>query len=393
VRAPRLLIASSVPSTLTAFLLPYAEHYRARGWRVDAVSNGAPDCEACVRAFDQVHHVPWTRSPRDLVNLTLAPRLLRRLVAEHGYHLVHVHDPIAAFVTRFGLRRARQRLGVQVVYTAHGFHFHRGAPALANLVFRSAERLASTWTDHLIVINREDLQAARSFPLGRRGGVTYMPGIGIDTAAYAPERVSDEAVARVRAELGLASGQPLLLMVAELNPGKRHRDAIEALARAGREDVVLAFAGEGPLAEDLAALAARLGIARQVRILGFRDDVPALLRASFALILPSEREGLPRCIMEAASLERPTIATRIRGVVELVDGSSGVLCEVGDIDALSRAIRELADEPERAAAMGAAARERVREFDLTRVLELHDTLYARLLADRSATADATSSMV
>lgn len=391
--APRLLIASSVPSTLTAFLLPYAAHYRRRGWRVDAISNGAPDCEACVRAFDQVHHVPWTRSPRDPVNLSQAPRVLRRVVARHSYDLVHVHDPIAAFVTRFALRRARRRLGVRVVYTAHGFHFHRGAPALRNLVFRSAEYVASAWTDHLIVINREDLDAARSFPLARRGGVTYMPGIGIDTAAYAPEHVSDDAVARVRAELGLAPGQPLLLMVAELNAGKRHRDAIEALARAGRDDVVLAFAGEGPLAGDLAALAVRLGVAARVRLLGFRSDVPALLRASFALILPSEREGLPRCIMEASSLERPTIATRIRGVVELVDASSGVLSEVGDIDALSRAIRDLADDPELAATMGAAARERVRAFDLARVIELHDALYARLLVDPSATADATSSMV
>lgn len=384
--APRLLVATSVPSTLTAFLLPYARHYRARGWRVDAVTHGGSDCGACREAFDEVHEISWTRRPADPVNLLHAPRELRRLQARERYDLVHVHDPVAAFVTRFALRRLRGRPGGPgVVYTAHGFHFHGGGAPHANLAFRAAETLASRWTDRLVVINREDLAAARSFPMPE-DHVVHMPGIGVDTSRYDPAAVDDAEVERVRDELGLG-GRKLLMMVAEFNPGKRHRDAVEALARSGREDVVLGLAGEGPLTDEVRARAEELGVGDRVRFLGYRNDVPALLRTSIGLILPSEREGLPRCLMEASCLERPVIATRIRGVTELVgDGESGILADVGDVDALAQAIATLAREPGTGLAMGRAGRERMRAFDLRHVLRLHDELYADVLDSRRASA-------
>ncbi|MEJ2357267.1 MAG: glycosyltransferase [Deinococcales bacterium] len=376
--APRLLLLSSVPSTLTAFLLPYAAHYRERGWRVDAACRGGTLCAPCAAAFDHVYEVPWTRDPLDPVNLTAAPRAVRRLVHEHGYAIVHAHDPVAGFVTRLALRDLRRRLGVRVVVTAHGFHFFRGNSAARNLVFRTLERTASRWTDALVVINREDLAAAQRFGIASER-VVYMPGIGVDTARYDPARVSAAAVGAVRRELALEEGQPLLLMVAEFNPGKRHLDAVEALARCGRERVVLACAGLGPRMEAVRAQAERLGLADRVRLLGYRDDVPALLRASLALLLPSEREGLPRSVMEALALERPVIASRIRGVEELVDEGTGILHEVGDVEALAAAIRRLVDDPAEAAAMGRRGRLAMRPFDLTQVLALHDVLYERLL--------------
>lgn len=379
--APRLLIATSVPSTLTAFLLPYARHYRAKGWRVDAVTHGGDDCDPCREAFDAVHEIPWTRRPADRVNLVQAPRVLRELQEREGYDLVHAHDPIAAFVTRFALRHVRRRSGVRVIYTAHGFHFHGGGSPLRNLVYRALEHTASRWTDYLVVINEEDREAARSFPIPSER-IVHMPGIGVDTSVYDPARVSDANIARVRRELGLQGADRLLLMVAEFNPGKRHRDAVEALARADRPDVVLAFAGEGPLMEEVQAQVRRAGLGSRVRFLGYRDDVPVLLRASAGLILPSEREGLPRSVMEASCLERPVVATRIRGVRELVNSDTGILHAVGDVEALAAAIRTLADEPEQARAMGRRGREAMRRFDLENVLSLHDDLYARALPGR-----------
>ena len=407
-RAPRLLIAANLPM-VEAFLLPYAQHYRALGWRVDLAANGATRSGPCREAFDATHDVAWTRSPRDLGSVLRAARTLRELVAGEGYDIVHVHNPIPALVTRWALRRLRRERGTRVVYTVHGFHFFRGGPPLRNALYRALERAAGRWTDALVVINREDLAAARRFPRPGAARVVYMPGIGIDTRRYAPERVPEAAVAAARAELtraeltraGLTGGgraggagagdvaavedpagtEPttVLLMVAELNPGKRHRDAVAALARCGRPDIVLACAGRGPLEGAVAEQARALGVGAQVALLGYRDDVPALLRACDALVLPSEREGLPRSIMEAMSLERPVIATRIRGVSELVSDETGVLCPVGDVAALSAAMRAMADDPARRAAMGRRARQAIAPFDLARVMALHDALYAELL--------------
>lgn len=386
--APRLLYATSVPDTLRAFLLPYGEHYRARGWRVHAAAAGASGCDACLGAFDAVHDLPWTRHPSDSANLREAPRALRALVREQGFDLVHAHDPIAGFVTRLALRRMRAEAEVGVVTTAHGFHFFAGNAWHRNLLYGAVEWLASHWTDAQVVINREDEAAVRRWRFASRDRTMYMPGIGVDTSVYDPKRVSDADVAQVRAELGLHDEQQLLLMVAELNPGKRHRDAVAALAAAERPEVVLGCAGVGPLGPEIEAQARTLGLEGRVRLLGYRRDVPALLRTSFALVLPSEREGLPRCIMEASCLERPVIATRIRGVTELVSPETGVLVEVGDVAALAAAIRRLVDCPAEAAALGAAGPDAMRRFDLRNVLALHDALYERLLAAkvRSATS-------
>lgn len=383
--APRLLVTTNVPSTLTAFLLPYAEHFRARGWRVDAACNGGPACEACAEAFDHVYHVPWTRRPADRVNFWGAPRALRRLVAEQGYDIVHTHDPVAAFVTRLALRGVRRRRGVTVVYTAHGFHFYRGAPPIDNLLYGTVETIASRWTDELVVMNREDLEAARRFPMPE-DRITYMPGIGVDMSRYDPGRVTADAVAAVRRELGLADDRRLLLMVAEFLPRKGHLDAVAALARAGDERVVLACAGDGPTMDAARAEAERLGVGGRVRFLGFRNDIGTLLQASFALILPSRLEGLPRCIMEASCLERPTVAYRIRGVSELIDDTTGVLCEPGDVEALASAVRRLAGDPETVRAMGVRARQKMDAFELGHLLELHERLYARALARRGGAA-------
>ena len=381
-RTPRLLIAANLPM-LAAFLLPYAEHFRERGWRVDALANGATRDEQAVSTFDRVHDISWTRSPKDVGGLMRAAWDVRRLVQREEYDIVHVHGPIPAFVTRWALRHSRKATGTKVVYTVHGFHFHRGGPFFRNAAYGTLERTAAPWTDEIVVINHEDLAAALRFRVPGPEHVTLMPGIGVDTSRYAPSAISDDVVAVVRKELDLGPEQVALLMIAELNPGKRHLDAIEALARCGRGNAVLLCAGRGPLHDAIEARARALGVGPRVRLLGYRNDIPALLRASDALVLPSEREGLPRSVMEALCLERPVIATRIRGVTELVTNETGILCEVGDLDALGEAMRFLADYPRERAEMGRRGRVAMADFDLRRVIHLHDELYERVLGDRA----------
>jgi len=379
--ATRLLITTSVPSTLTAFLLPFARHFRERGFVVHAASNGVTSCDACREAFDEVFELPWTRRPRDPANVIEAPRRLRALVRARRYDLVHAHDPVAAFVTRFALRNVKRSGRPRVVYTAHGFHFHGEGGRLSNLAFLAAERLAGRWTDYLVVINRDDEREAKRHRIVPSDRLRYMPGIGVDLDHYDAGRVTPAEVRALRAEIGVDERAPLLTMVGEFNPGKRHRDAVRAVALARRRDVHLVLAGVGPLMDDVRELACSLEVANRVHLLGYRTDVPTLMAAAFATILPSEREGLPRCIMESMCLERPVIATRIRGVRELVDEETGILTDVGDVEAMARAIDTLADDGARANRLGWRGRERIRAFDLHRVLALHDELYAEALAD------------
>ncbi len=378
----RLLQVATIHETIRAFLLPIARHFRGSGWRVDAMARGVTGCAECREAFDRVFDADWSRNPLAPRNLFRRAGEVRKVVEDGAYDIVHVHTPVGAYVTRMALRNNHGKPGSpKVVYTVHGFHFHRGGHPLRNAVFLLLEKLAGRWTDYLVVINHQDEAAAKRYRIVAPERVRYMPGIGVDTARWSPEAVPPEEVARVRAELNLQPGDRLLLMVAEFIPRKRHRDALHAFARLERNDVHLAFAGTGPLLEESKRLAAESGLDGRVHFLGFRRDVAALMRSSAAVLLPSEREGLPRSLLEALSLEAPAIGSQIRGTRGLMSDGSGVLVPVGDVAALSEAMRRLLDHPEEAEAMAKQGRRRILEsYSRKHILELHDALYREALS-------------
>ena len=192
----RLLVITTVPASLRGFLLPFAYHFRAKGWWVDAMAQGVSTCAECLEAFDQVWEVEWSRNPLDPQNLSVAPRQIREVLAQGRYDLVHVHTPVAAFVTRYALNGFRKRGRPKVIYTAHGFHFYRGGALTKNAIFLSLEKLAGRWTDYLVVINREDEVAAKRYRIVPTERVRYMPGIGVDAECYSPSTIPEAEVVR-----------------------------------------------------------------------------------------------------------------------------------------------------------------------------------------------------
>jgi len=379
---PRLLIATTIQATLEGFLLPYATHFRAQGWSVDALARGVTESIPCGEAFDQCFEADWTRNPLDMAGLIRSAAALRSLVTREKYDLVHVHTPLAAFTTRFALRNLRRELGLKVVYTAHGFHFHEGRSALGNALFAAAERLAGRWTDRLVVINRTDEREALRREIVPPARLRYMPGIGLDLGRYSPEATPDEEVESVRSELGLRPGQPLFLMVAEFNPGKRHRDLLTAFADLGDPEAHLAFAGTGPELDGLSQWCTDRGLDGRAHFLGHRRDIPALMRASLATVLPSEREGLPRSVMESMALGVPVIGSDARGVRDLLEECGGVMVPVGDSAGLKVAMLNLLKDPEAARRMGEAARGKMAVYDISNLLQHHEALYHELLSDQ-----------
>lgn len=378
----RLLQVTTLDIMLEWFLLPFGRWFRKRGWKVDALASGAASSDDCQAAFDRAFDCSWTRSPFSLRNYTTAPRIVRRVVAEGKYDIVHVHTPIAAFVTRWALRKMRRRGEVAVVYTAHGFHFHERGHPLKNVLFRSAEKLAGRWTDRLVVLTPADLDAAIEERLIDRDRLHLIPSIGIDSDRYDPAAVPDESVAALRAELGIPSDEAVLLAAARIAGGKHHDDMLRAAART-KQPVHLLFAGEGPLEQELEDLAGSLGIADRVHFLGHRADVPVLIKASAATLIASEREGLSVFALESMSMGVPVVGTDIRGVRELVgDDECGTLFPVGDVDAFVAAIDELLASPDVAATKGSRGRHLVRAYSVESVLAAYEELYLDVIRGR-----------
>ena len=185
---PKLLIVTTIPMTIKGFLLPYAVYFRNKGWQVDALTGDGLTLSEVKDHFDNIWTVKWARNPLNINNLLGTPRRIQEIVRKNDYDLVHVHTPVASFVTRFSLRKLKRVGKPKVIYTAHGFHFFKGNNPLKNCLFLSLERIASSWTDHLIVINQEDYDAANRYrhAPNPKTGVSFLNGIGIDLIMKLP---------------------------------------------------------------------------------------------------------------------------------------------------------------------------------------------------------------
>jgi glycosyltransferase involved in cell wall biosynthesis len=376
---PKLLVITTVPLTLKMFLLPIARHFRDKGWKVDALARGAKSDSCCCKEFNEVSDISWSRNPLLLGNVLKAVREVRSVLMHGEYDIVHVHTPIAAFIARFALRQLRDKKKFKVIYTAHGFHFYKGSP-LENNIYLLLEKVAGRWTDYLITINNEDTNAAKKYKIVAHNKIIFMPGIGVDTRQFDPAKISNERVDAIHRELGSSVKGKMFLMVAEFNRGKRHADCLKAFARLGDTDIHLVFAGDGPLFTEVRRLAAKLQITTKVHFLGYRTDIPALIKSASAIILPSEREGLPRCVMESLSMEVPVIGADVRGIRDLIGGRCGILVPVGDVSALTRAMKWVVGCPEAAREMGRQGRILMRsQYDIARILERHEHLYEEAL--------------
>ena len=380
--APSLLIVTTVPGTIASFLLPYADHLRAQGWRVDAATSPGSETAELVGRFDRLWPVRWSRRTLDPRNLTLGLLALRRVLRRGRFDLVHTHTPVASLVTRLAVATLRPSRRPAVVYTAHGFHFgvsDREGPA--ERLFAVLERLGGRWTDRLVVINADDFDSARRRRLVSPDRLRHLPGIGVDLDWYRPTEAVADGAAQLRHHLGLSAGDALFSMLAYFDPGKNHQLVLRALSHLNRADIHVAFAGRGPLEARLREEAARWGVASQVHFLGVVGDVRPLVAASVATLLPSYREGLSRAVLESLAMGVPVVGSRIRGITELVEPDGGLLVDPDDAGALAAAMEKILEDVG-ACFDGAAVARRLEAYGIGPLLHAHDDLYNELLPQR-----------
>jgi len=375
---PRILFVSTVTGMIRAFLVPHMEMLRAKGWAVEIAGNPGrrSGTDALVEAGYRVHPLPFQRRLLAFGNIA-AVWWLRRLLRDGQYDIVHVHSPVAGVLARLAARTVDSR--AKVLYTAHGFHFFRGAPWYYWALYYPAERLAARWTDGLIVMNEEDFDHGLRLGFVARESLSLVHGVGVDLEVYGGQ-ASDRG--RIRREMGCGEGEILITCVAEFIPRKNHRFLLEAwgAVESRCEDARLLLVGTGQLLDDVRREVRRRSNQR-VHVLGFRRDVPEILRASDALVLTSKHEGLARCIMEAMAAGLPVVTTNVRGSRDLVeDEVTGLLVEPGDVRALVAALVRIIQSPDLRIRMGTAGRERIEACALDRVLDEMWAIYRTFMS-------------
>jgi glycosyltransferase involved in cell wall biosynthesis len=348
------------------FHISLACHPRG-GW----VSRGAALSEAFRR-------VPTLVRPISPLNDLRAAVELIRLMRRERFHIVHTHTSKAGIVGRLAARLARVPV---VVHTPHGTVFHESfLSPLMQRVIALAERAAACRCDCIITKSAREADEyvrRRIAPAGKFHTIHS----GLDMPALECANIAPRAV---RASLRIADGQPVVLYPARFVPEKDHASFLRAfeMVLESVPNAVAVLAGDGPLRMAIERQAAPLIQSRSLLSLGFREDVPQLMRAADLCVNASLTEGLPLTVAEALALGRPVVATDVGGTREIIrDGETGLLVRASDSFALGRAILRLLANPELARELGEAGQRLARPiFDMNKMIANTTELYENLWA-------------
>lgn len=332
-RNKKILLIATVQSHICQFHRPLVAMLHEHGCEVHvAARNNLAEKNGLKLDFvEQVFDVPFQRSPFSPKNFK-AYQQLGKIIDEGGYDVIHCNTPVGGVLGRLAARKARKH-GTKVFYTAHGFHFYKGAPKKNWLIWYPVEKFMCRYTDKLITINEEDFHLAQSkFPVES----FHIHGVGVSTERYHLHSAAEEET--LRSKEHLSAEDFVVLCTGELNANKDQQTLIRAavLCRDRIPELKVLLAGNGPLESALRDQIANQHAEGFIRLLGYRTDLERIVPAADVIVSCSHREGLGLNLIEGMLCGKPVIAAENRGHRELAeDGVTGYLFPAGDDCALS----------------------------------------------------------
>lgn len=346
----KAIILTTVPSTIEQFNMANIKLLKKLGYEVEVASNfnltGNID-NTRLENFKKelkdmgikIINIGFSRNLLNISNIKAYFQLKKRFKNEH-YKIIHCHTPICSVLTRIVARKTRKK-GTKVIYTAHGFHFYKGAPLLNWIIYYPIEKICAKWTDCLITINEEDYNLAKTKFKAKK--IELINGIGVDESKF-NFLITDEEKEKIREELKLKKDDFVLIQVGELNKNKNQIMTINAVKELVQEnlDIKLLLVGKGNLKDYYIKKIKEYNLEDNIFLLGYRKDIPQLLKISDCLISTSKREGLPVNLIEAAMSKLPIIATNCRGNREIAKK----VVEIDDVKQLYENIKKCIDNRE-----------------------------------------------
>ena len=334
----RVLMLASVASMIDQFNMPNIQLLQEMGYEVDVACNfekgntcSDEKIEKLKSTLNEIHvrfyQVDFARDITQVFQNVKAFRQVNQILKKNQYTFIHCHSPIGGVAGRV-LGKLNK---TKVIYTAHGFHFYKGAPLKNWVIFYPVEKILSRYTDILITINKEDYE--RAIEKFKAKKTVYIPGVGVDIEKFAPRKSGRK---KIREELKIAPGQLMLLSVGELNENKNHVSVIRAIKG---WDLTYVIVGQGEEKDYLTKVAKEYGV--DLRLIGFRNDVADFYDAADLYILPSVREGLNVSLMEAMASGLPCVVSEIRGNMDLIDDKGGKLFKADSVQDCREAIEEV----------------------------------------------------
>lgn len=322
----KVLFTATVDSHILQFHLPFLKLFKEKGYEVHVATNGNEEIPYC----DVKHVVSFERSPFKINNLK-AIKQLKEIINEEKFDIIHTHTPMGSVVTRLAAKKARKKYHTRVIYTAHGLHFFKGAPLKNWIIFYPVEKYLSKYTDTLILINQEDYDLCKR-KFKKCKNIQYVPGVGIDEEKFNFTMTEEEKI-ELRESLGLKKDDFVMIYPAEISKRKMQEWLINSISDLLKEhkDIHLLLPGQDSLNGKCQKLVKQLNLEDQIHFLGYRKDIPKLLKISDLAVSSASQEGLPVNIMEAMYVGLPIVASNCRGNRDLVqDGVNGYLVNLND---------------------------------------------------------------
>lgn len=377
----KALIITSVASMVDQFLLPNLFLLQDMGYEIHVACNfekGSTCSEEKIQNLKRTlteknikfYQIDFERDVTHIFGHVMAYRQLSAIVKSNAFDLIHCHSPIGGMLGRLVARKQRKK-GAKVFYTAHGFHFYKGAPLKNWLIYYPVEKFCSRFTDVLITINKEDYSLAKRKMRAKR--IEHVPGVGINLSSF--ENVSIDR-AQKRRELGVPEDAFLLVSVGEVNKNKNHQVIVKAMAKFNNPNVHYVIAGIGDQEETLTKLAESFGVESQLHLLGFRKDIPEIDSVADVFCFPSLREGLGLGAIEGMACGLPIITSNEHGINDYSeDGVTGYKCNPYDVDGFAEAIKKLISEHDVRMSMSEFNKERAKCYAIDKIVPIMKGIY------------------
>lgn len=335
----KVLMLASEASHFTNFHIPYMRHMLSKGDSVYTASNG--DFSFNVGKNSVIHKtLGFRKKMTDPINLVTIFKLAA-LIRKENFDTVYTNSTLAGFMGRMALKLSGKRK-TRSVHICHGYLFSddKSRRSKKYLFF---EKVMRKRTDVLAVMNKEDLDIAEKYSLGKK--IVYINGMGVNTSKFTD--ISQEDIQSERKKLGGDENTLMFLCAGEFSARKSQSTVIKASSLMKHRNFRIIFAGDGALLEECKLMTKRLGVEDRTVFLGHTENMNLLYRSCDCLISASRYEGLPFNVMEALYCGEKIVVSDVKGNRDLAEECGGALFPFDNYRALAEILDKTETDKER----------------------------------------------
>ena len=333
-----LLVANVAKEHILKFHIPTIKMLKDKGWYVDVACAGNEEVPFC----DHQYHMVYKRSPFSVGTIKGIVQM-RKILKDGHYDILSCHTPTGGVVARIASIGLKNR--PYVMYTAHGFHFYKGAPLINWLFLFPIEWVLGHVTDEIVVINQEDYANARRYHLGMKK-ITLLHGMGVDANKF-NMKMNDEEKNILKKSLSIPLDEFVFIYVAEIIKNKNQQVLVDALKEIRKKNGRGVLLLVGPIHDhgELERYVKKTGMEKFVLFTGWRNDINKLYQIADVCTASSLREGLGLNLVEAQLSKVPVIASYNRGHCDIItNNKNGILVSGLDSKAYAQAMDKLMND-------------------------------------------------